>query len=634
MHAASTKTERPVLVLSLATEWESRHGGLSSFNREFCGALSALGHQVICLVPAASEGEKTAANELGVTLLVATEDTGLSEEMRLGALRELPGGVVPDVVVGHGRVTGPAAKLVAQYFASRRVHFIHVAPGAIEWFKEQSRDASHRAEEREQLEVALAKSASLVAAVGPLLAREFGILLNASPMRVHEFHPGLAKQALSKGPPGGAQCLVLGRAEDQTLKGLDIAARAFGLLEGLPGPRPILMIRGAPEGTGDKLRSALMSIAGAGSDIRVRPFTPNADRIIDDVHQSSVVMMPSRSEGFGLVGLEAIAAGVPVLLSDRSGLAELLREVATDSVDFHVVSVTGDLEIDGPVWARRLRRVLSDRELAFKRAAALRACLAEKLSWQGSASAMMDAVAATPQPNRLRAAEGNVIPLPGARPSTDRAEIADLSTVRSWGWADGRLQSELYRLDYETMANLTDEHSGLVEQWGPVFAEHPESWRLLYVNREEVIGYWHFTPLFEDLFAEARAGRLLDVTITADKVRSFELPGCYDAYFAGICLKNEFRRPKMFQLLLRSILEVLEGLSKDGVFIGEICANAFTKGGAALCRSLGMRRCAPHVNHGEIYGAQLVELLSLPIASDFSFLREAYRAQQHANRSA
>src|SRR4051812_26337516 len=111
MGGPSTATQRSCLVLSLATEWESRHGGISSFNRDLCRALSSLGHTVICVVPTASLGETVAAREVGVTLVVAAEDLGLSEEMRLGAIRELPGGAIPDVIVGHGRVTGPAAKI-------------------------------------------------------------------------------------------------------------------------------------------------------------------------------------------------------------------------------------------------------------------------------------------------------------------------------------------------------------------------------------------------------------------------------------------------------------------------------------------------------------------------------------------
>ena len=44
-------------------------------------------------------------------------------------------------------------------------------------------------------------------------------------------------------------------------------------------------------------------------------------------YQSDLVSLPSRTEGFGLVALEAISAGVPVLVSAESGIAEALHKV-------------------------------------------------------------------------------------------------------------------------------------------------------------------------------------------------------------------------------------------------------------------------------------------------------------------
>ena len=40
-----------------------------------------------------------------------------------------------------------------------------------------------------------------------------------------------------------------------------------------------------------------------------------------------MVALPSRTEGFGLIALEAISAGVPVLLTSESGIAKALEQV-------------------------------------------------------------------------------------------------------------------------------------------------------------------------------------------------------------------------------------------------------------------------------------------------------------------
>src|SRR5688500_3840680 len=94
-------------ILVVATEWRSRRGGLSTFNRELCAALARAGHQVVCLVPDADVEEITDGLARGVVLLQAVAEFGADELVRL---RRRPGlgALEPEVVIGHGRITGPA----------------------------------------------------------------------------------------------------------------------------------------------------------------------------------------------------------------------------------------------------------------------------------------------------------------------------------------------------------------------------------------------------------------------------------------------------------------------------------------------------------------------------------------------
>src|SRR5581483_249204 len=268
------------------------------------------------------------------------------------------------------------------------------------------------------------------------------------------------------------------------------------------------------------------------------------------------------------------------------------------------------------------------------------------LSWKESAARMLKALSEHSSNQRSGASEpkpGKVIALPvserqlsrvGATAPVNDLKVADISTVRSWGWSDVRLQAEINQLDYETMDGLTTGHAGQVQQWAPVFSEHPESWRLLYASEGHIAGYWHFVPLFPEQYDQAKAGQLMDVSITADRVRAFELPGIYNVYFAGIALKAEFRRPRAMRMLLTSLLEVLASLASEDVFVGEICANAFTPGGAALCKSVGMRFCVKHVDHGEVYVGRMVDLLDLHFAQDFAELKALYRTNERRHLSA
>ena len=85
---------------------------------------------------------------------------------------------------------------------------------------------------------------------------------------------------------------------------------------------PTLVVRGAKPRTSEELHKLLTGHAKTGILLRIKEYTHDTGRVREDIARASVVLMPSRVEGFGLVGLEALAMGVPVLISKRSGLGE------------------------------------------------------------------------------------------------------------------------------------------------------------------------------------------------------------------------------------------------------------------------------------------------------------------------
>ncbi|XP_078661154.1 D-inositol 3-phosphate glycosyltransferase-like isoform X2 [Branchiostoma floridae x Branchiostoma belcheri] len=108
------------------------------------------------------------------------------------------------------------------------------------------------------------------------------------------------------------------------------------------------------------------------------------------MQQAHLVLMPSRAEPFGLVGLEAMAAGVPVLISDQSGLATLIDEVIPE---FHhsVLEIVGDDSVDVGRWASQIGKVLRKSEAEFRRAAELKAKLLESRYWEESHQQLLKA---------------------------------------------------------------------------------------------------------------------------------------------------------------------------------------------------------------------------------------------------
>ncbi|MFE0729818.1 glycosyltransferase family 4 protein [Streptomyces antibioticus] len=388
-------------VLAVCDEWLPALGGLSTLNRSLCTALADAGCEVYCVVPGASPEERADADAAGVTLAVSAPLPGMSDLQALMRRPHLPGGIVPDVVIGHGRITGQVAKSLADdhFPGAHRIHCVHMDPNETEWNKLGQRDdAGTRADERSRIELALASDAALAVPVGPRLDAWLRRDLHGpdgTPPLVR-LDPGFDGGApvSRRVPDGREQIMLMGRVNDTRTKGVDLAARAVGHALGLNRPFAEwdLLVRGAAAGTCEDLHARLLRWIGHRAvNVTVRPYTADRDAIRRDLLRTSLLLMPGRVEGYGLVGQEGIMAGVPVLISDRSGLGAVLREVLPAELAHRVVvPVDRDDKVDVPVWGHRIAAVLLDREAAFATAAAVRDIMASERTWAGATRRLLD----------------------------------------------------------------------------------------------------------------------------------------------------------------------------------------------------------------------------------------------------
>lgn len=208
------------------------------------------------------------------------------------------------------------------------------------------------------------------------------------------FHPGPADTARRElGLPTGVP-LVLFVGRIQPLKGLDVAIEAFRLLE-VPEAR-LLVVGGpsGPRGAGEveRLRDAVSS-AGLGDRVEFRPPVPHEDT--PSLYRAAdVVVVPSRSESFGLVAAEAQACGVPVVAARVGGLAYAVA----DGESGYLVGGW-----DAGAFAAAIRRVLSDPELADRlRSGAVE--FAERFSWPATADRLLELYAGITDSVRERSA--------------------------------------------------------------------------------------------------------------------------------------------------------------------------------------------------------------------------------------
>lgn len=192
------------------------------------------------------------------------------------------------------------------------------------------------------------------------------------------FTPGdklAARRAI--GLDGRAVLLFVGRL--QSLKAPDLAVRALAEVARMrPGREPDLLLLGGPSGHGGTRPEDLLRLAGSlgvGDRVRILPPVPH-ERLPGFYRAADVVIVPSRSESFGLVALEAAACGVPVVASDVGGL----RTTVLDGLTGLLVPDT-----DPAAFARATARLMDDPSLRSRMGAAA-ARFALRFDWrQGTA---------------------------------------------------------------------------------------------------------------------------------------------------------------------------------------------------------------------------------------------------------
>ena len=135
------------------------------------------------------------------------------------------------------------------------------------------------------------------------------------------------------------------------------------------------MFVGAPKGKGDEVTQRLVQYGVAKEQLFVREFIANREGIKDILCEADLAIMPSKSEGFGLVGLEALSAGLPILVSSRSGFAKALEKVPSGK---SCIVYSGD----PTMWADAILAIRDRHKSRLDEIKALRESYGQIYSWR------------------------------------------------------------------------------------------------------------------------------------------------------------------------------------------------------------------------------------------------------------
>jgi glycogen(starch) synthase len=319
---------RPLRIVMVGWEWPPHHtGGLGVHCYELCRELTRLGHEVTFLTPFAGPF----APVPGVTFRFPGAPEGDDPPAFPAAYWE---GSTPDSPFWNA--TDGYNAWVAEFAGAAHADVIHVhdwlgTEGAMALARKTHRPlvmTVHSTEydrslgspwthilEREQQGI---RSATRVIAVSQHLRQQLIDRYSADPRRVRVIYNAVRpSERLAKIDPTRRVVLYVGRLA--AMKGLDTFLRAAARV----APQfPDVLFVIAGEGSEYSRLVLLTAALGIGDQVMFLGKVSDEEREIL-LAGSSVFVLPSVVEPFGIAALEAMAAGVPVIISKTSGVAEI-----------------------------------------------------------------------------------------------------------------------------------------------------------------------------------------------------------------------------------------------------------------------------------------------------------------------
>jgi D-inositol-3-phosphate glycosyltransferase len=358
-------------------------GGMNVYVRELVSALARAGVPCDVYTRAWHDDLAPVVNvEPGVR--VVHVDAGPRAEL---SKEELPG-VVPAFtrgVVEHIRATGDVDVIHANYWLSgvaghEAKHELGLP--LVSTFHTLARvkvDADVvESAERARAESAVIGCSDVILANCEEEARDLREHYAARAERIEIVAPGVEHAFFSPGDQAGARHAVGWRASGpmllfvgriQPLKGLDVAV---GALAALDDERAQLAVVGGPSGPDGpaELARVLELAVDLGVRERIRFVPPQPHHLLSSWYRAAdVVLVPSRSESFGLVALEAAACGRPVVASDVGGLRTIVESGRTgflvDGRAPEPYAAKVALLLDQPELAAELGRAAAARAAGF-----------------------------------------------------------------------------------------------------------------------------------------------------------------------------------------------------------------------------------------------------------------------------
>ena len=269
----------------------------------------------------------------------------------------------PDIVFGHGDVTGADAAGLAKRIQCKYFHLLYDAPG----------------DNTTTEEIQLGQDADFVAAIGPLIAKEWSNKLNCDVLAIIPGIPSDSKLRNSIPTPHN-RALIVDNSNSKDDPGLELVIKALQDCKKRPHLTMEISVQGTSRVKKEELKTKLETELGTlNVKIHVTSVDASSMHVDGEMRAVSLALMPTLSRTFGLRSLECISSGVPVIVSTSHGIAD----VVIDHFDsrFWTFLHCATREKDYELWSDRIDDFLDRRDQTFELASELKQQWEKTFTW-------------------------------------------------------------------------------------------------------------------------------------------------------------------------------------------------------------------------------------------------------------
>jgi len=365
----------------LATLGGKDTGGMNVYVRDLTRELGRLGVHVDVFTRSQDEHVPHVLHDLGYGNRVVHVPAGPEQPL---PKRELAGyipqfvegikafaaekGICYDIIHSHYWMSGLAAGMLSETWNAPIVHMFHTLGEMKNRIaqSESEKEGAYRLDGERQV---LKRADKIIAATLAELA-QLQWLYKAEPRKITIVPPGVdtchfypipadeAREYIGI-PKDDRLILFVGRIEP--LKGVDTLIRAVACLrvQEMEKPAYLAIIGGDPNASPEEMTAEMTRLQSLCDDLCMKHLVVFLGKRGQDTlpyyySAAEVLVMPSHYESFGMVALEAMACGTPVIASQVGGLAFLVQDGVTG---FHVP------DGDHDALCEKLTQLIGDHDL-------------------------------------------------------------------------------------------------------------------------------------------------------------------------------------------------------------------------------------------------------------------------------